>query len=325
MLVVCDDPDLRAALVVGLQRGLASEDADVRSVRAAHHAVALEWPPSIVVSGPGPSGPSVLATVASQVPSALRILIIGQREGLETSAPPGLAHARFIVADGSEETGTEVAAAILARLPTDGRPRGDLSHDLGTPLTVLVTSLGLMTNRLKRLPPDDPEVVAAAELNMAAIDATEALVRVLENVRRQNRVRDALAPGVTISHRSHVAASMGDARFDRHWASWERALHGRQSARYLADEPVENLVELLASSQASRDPLARNVLASALSNRLRPLQPPPELDQASLWVHLTQTRERVALGRSLVADSRLLTGVKPPALHERVATTGIGP
>jgi hypothetical protein len=338
VLVVLEDAHLLQAVAAGLQEQLASHDVIVECSSGAEEAVALlrERAPTVLVCSESASPLEVLAAAEHEAPAAIRVLL--QRPAAPRALRPLVeehAHVSVPVAVDASGTSEAAADAILACLdqalravnprapatsplppprpsprqppadPLPDLPTTDLSHELGTPLTVLVTSLGLLSKRLAELPRDDQGASeAATDLHGMALQATERLVETLARMRVDSR---APATRATISPRTRLVQFMGDTRFDHHWRSWEDAVFSGRVADYLANEPVEKLVQLLASEPAALDPYARNVLASALANRFRATRSPVEADGDLLWTQLSATRERIAVARALTDASRLLS------------------
>lgn len=71
---------------------------------------------------------------------------------------------------------------------------------------------------------------------------------------------------------------MGDVRFDSAWEEWCAIPRDKRSA-FLKGADLATLIALLASTQAGRDAYQRNVIASALSNRLQRLNVPDALPE----------------------------------------------
>lgn len=94
---------------------------------------------------------------------------------------------------------------------------------------------------------------------------------------------------------------MGDTRFDRHWAEWKTAGSGGLARDFLSSARLDELVELLASEQAANAPYDRNVIATALLNRVAPDD--DELMEARIERFVLEARRRRYESRTLVRDS----------------------
>jgi hypothetical protein len=104
---------------------------------------------------------------------------------------------------------------------------------------------------------------------------------------------------------------MGDTRFDRAWADWE-SLAGDARVAFLRSTDVATLIALLASGQAAKDPYRRNVIASALANRVEthgqePQGLPEQLvdaEMASVQESVVRSRLLAQTGREMAASTR---------------------
>lgn len=104
---------------------------------------------------------------------------------------------------------------------------------------------------------------------------------------------------------------MGDRRFDRAWDEWESVADAARTD-FLRDHGISHLVAMLASKQAGVDPYSRNVIASAIMNRVELLQrgapPDPTEDVVSRIREMVERSLVLARdSRSIAAASRLLS------------------
>lgn len=96
---------------------------------------------------------------------------------------------------------------------------------------------------------------------------------------------------------------MGDIRFDRAWQDLQRR---REAGLSLADVDEQLLVQALASDQATREPVGRNVIATELANRAARRQDGRRVEDIMRGARETIERstERVKRSRRQATDSR---------------------
>lgn len=121
---------------------------------------------------------------------------------------------------------------------------------------------------------------------------------------------------------------MGDVRFQSRWGEWKEAVDGGSTRSFLSASSSSDLIMLIACDAAASEPVARNILATELLNRVRYGSEadaggragvlPEELDsvstQASFQVRLT--RDRIDRAREMTAASRhILDARRSPSGH----------
>lgn len=149
----------------------------------------------------------------------------------------------------------------------------ELSHDLGTPLTAMTTSLFLMQTRLGQMggaAAGEGFLQDVCQLHEQALGEAERMRLVLRSLRARGRAGGVIQPSPSSRMVMHTPP-MGDSRFDRAWDEWDSArLEGRTQSTLLHDATVEDLVHLLAAQVGRDRAVERNIIATALLNRLGP-------------------------------------------------------
>lgn len=154
-----------------------------------------------------------------------------------------------------------------------------LSHALRTPLTSLTSYLSLLDRRAGSIAAthaDDDSLTGLIQLTRpalaSALDMRDAIDRALD--RHATAAPTALSSGSRTSNAERD--TMGDRRFDREWDSWdERLRRGEKQTDILSSLRDKQLAEMLAADAGMRRPLERNVIATALTNRLAKRQDAP--------------------------------------------------
>lgn len=195
-----------------------------------------------------------------------------------------------------------------------------LSQALRTPLTSLTCYLSLLDRRLGSLSATragDESLRSLAQLTQpalaSAIDMGSAIDRVLD--------RHATSGATSLAPRSRTSTverdSMGDRRFDKLWEAWdERLKRGETQAGILESLRERQLAEMLAADAGIRRPLERNIIATALTNRLSKRHDAPR----DALVH--QMARSLASAATTSAKTRRLIADSATARGERTRTRG---
>lgn len=106
--------------------------------------------------------------------------------------------------------------------------------------------------------------------------------------------------------------TVGDARFDRIWTEWASLARVDRLA-FLKRTDASKLVSLLASSQLASNPYERNVVASALANRVQAMEHPeqsPEdrqrAQQGFVLEMIAETQARCRVSREAASATKAL-------------------